>query len=204
MTQVQVPKGMLGPDPVTIDVRCFVVPHSEGLVLVDAGPPGSAIAIEVAINRMGAAWSDVTDIVFTHAHFDHIGGLAEVGPRASGATLWAGAADVSQIHAEGREVKTLIDGERVRHLTVLATPGHTAGHVSLLDEASSLVLVGDVVGNDGGAVSFGPAAFTADPVRARLSLERIASLRVDRVIFSHGPEIAEPNAAIRNLLRPYG
>lgn len=71
-------------------------------------------------------------------------------------------------------VKRLSDGDRVRDLVVLATPGHTNGHVSLLDEEGSLVLVGDVVGRDADGVSFRPTAFTADPVRARASSSRLS------------------------------
>ncbi len=77
VTQLQVPPGMLGPDPVTIEVRCFVVVGPGGVVLVDSGPPGTGEAIGGAIARAGATWSDVTDIVLTHRHFDHVGGLAE-------------------------------------------------------------------------------------------------------------------------------
>jgi glyoxylase-like metal-dependent hydrolase (beta-lactamase superfamily II) len=199
VAQVQVPAGMLGPDSVTFEVRCFLVPRADGIVLVDVGPPGTATAIGDAIARVGGAWSDVSDIVLTHAHFDHVGGLAEVAVQASRATVWAGAAEDFQ--GDSNLTKTLTDGDRVRGLAVLATPGHTPGHISLLDEAGSLVLVGDAVGSAGGELTMGPAAFTADPVRARASLERIASLGLDRVIFSHGAEISDPISAIRDLLR---
>ena len=201
ISEVKVPAGMLGPDPVTFDVRCFIVPGADGIVLVDAGPPGAANAIEAALDRIGARWSDVSDVVLTHAHFDHVGGLTDAAARTPRANLWAGARDISEIRLDGaRLVKPLVDGDRVRGLAVLDTPGHTPGHVSLLDEANSLLLVGDVVGTSDGVLSLGPPAFTADPVRARASLARVASLGVERVVFSHGAEIADPTVAIRHLL----
>ena len=46
-TQLQVPPGMLGPDPVNIEVRCFVVVGMGGVVLVDTGPPGTGEAIGI-------------------------------------------------------------------------------------------------------------------------------------------------------------
>jgi glyoxylase-like metal-dependent hydrolase (beta-lactamase superfamily II) len=101
-TQLQIPPGMLGPDPVTIEVRCFVVVGSAGVVLVDTGPPATGEAIGIAIARVGATWSDVTDIVLTHRHFDHVGGLAESAELASGAAVWAGADDAREIPFEGR------------------------------------------------------------------------------------------------------
>ncbi len=84
VTQLQLPPGMAVPDPVTIEVRCFVVVGTGGVVLVDTGPPGTGAAIGEALARVGAAWSDVTDIVLTHRHFDHVRGLAESAELASG------------------------------------------------------------------------------------------------------------------------
>ncbi len=201
VTRMEAPPGVLGPDPVSFDVRCFVVPYADGIVLVDTGPPGNAKTIEAALARVGAAWSDVSDIVLTHAHFDHAGELAEAADRALGATLWAGALDIAEIHLEdGPEVRPLFEAGRVRDLTILETPGHTPGHISLLHEVGSILLIGDLVGSVDGALSFGPPAFTADQVLSRQSLARMAELSPDRILFSHGAEVSQPSAAIRQLL----
>ncbi len=204
VTQIDVPPGMLGSDPMSIEVRCFLVPRPDGVVLVDVGPPSTDIKIEAALGQIGAAWSDVSDIVLTHAHLDHIGGLAEAAEHAQQAVVSAGAADLSEIRLEGRAIEPLAEADRVRDLVVLETPGHTPGHLSLLDEANSLVLVGDAVGSVGGPLSFGPPAFTADPDRARTSLERLAGLDVGRFVFSHGSEVNDPRDAIGVLLRSSG
>jgi glyoxylase-like metal-dependent hydrolase (beta-lactamase superfamily II) len=199
--QAEMPPGVLGPDPATLEVRCFVVRSASGFVLVDAGLPGTSGVIEAALDRIGGGWSDVSDVVLTHAHFDHVGGLAEVAARATGATLWAGTLDVASILVDsGTVVRPLVEGDRVCDLVVLDTPGHTPGHISLLDEAGSLVLVGDLVGSVHGALSFGPPAFTADPVRSRASLERVARLGVDRLLFSHGAEVPRPNDLALEIL----
>ena len=201
MTQLQVPPGMLGPDPLTIEVRCFVVVGMGGVVLVDTGPPGSSEAIGIAMARVGATWADVTDIVLTHRHFDHVGGLAESAELASGAAVWAGADDVHEIPFEGRRaVRQLVDGDLVGDLHVLHTPGHTPGHLSLLHEAASLLVIGDLVGSTDGALDFGPSAFTADPTRNRQSLRRMVDLETDRILFSHGEEVPNAGTAIRQLL----
>lgn len=202
VTQVHVPAGMLGPEPTAFEVRCFLVACRDGIVVVDVGPPGTIAAIEPALGRIGVGWPEVTDIVLTHAHFDHVGGLAEAFINAPHATLWAGARDVPAIHLEGDPaLRPLFDGDRVRDLVVVETPGHTIGHISLLNEELSTMLVGDLVGSVEGSLSLGPAAFTADPVRARVSLERTADMGIDRLLFSHGAEVSDPNGAIRELLR---
>jgi glyoxylase-like metal-dependent hydrolase (beta-lactamase superfamily II) len=201
ITQVQVPPGMLGPEPVTFEVRSFVVADAGGVVLVDTCTPGSGEAIGAALARLGAAWSDVTDVVLTHSHFDHTGGLAESAELASAATVWAGAQDAPEIATiRGRAVRPLAEGDRVGNMRVLHTPGHTPGHVSLLHEGASILFVGDLVGSMDGALSFGPSAFTADPALSRQSLQRIVDLQTDRVLFSHGGEVSDPSAAIRQLL----
>jgi glyoxylase-like metal-dependent hydrolase (beta-lactamase superfamily II) len=201
VTEMEVPAGMFGPAPVSIDTRCFLVPHAEGVIVIDVGPPGTSQVIEDGLGRLGAGWSDVSEIVLTHSHFDHTGGLAETVERVSRVPIRAGAGDVGTINGEsGLPITPLREGERVHHLEVLETPGHTPGHICLLDQANSLLLAGDSIGNDRGRLSFGPPQFTADPMKARASLQRIESLNLERVLFSHGPEVGDPNSAIRRLL----
>ena len=199
--QAQMSAGVLGPEPQTLDVRCFVVPTASGIVLIDVALPGTAGAIESTLDRIGARWSDVTDIVLTHSHFDHVGGLAEAAAQSPQARLWAGALDAADISAgTGIAIGSVVDGDRVGDLGILDTPGHTPGHISLHHEAGSLVVVGDLVGSVDGALSFGPPQFTADPTRSRRSLARVAGMQVDRLLFSHGAEVGDPIASVLAVL----
>ena len=188
---VHLPGGVAGPEPMDFDVRCFLVPHAAGVTLVDTGLPGSGPAITVVLAAdLGAEWADVTDIVLSHDHLDHVGSLADVMARAPHATV-RGNAPLSAC--------PLADGASVRNLVVVATPGHTAGHVSLLHEDGTL-LVGDLLGSNEGRLSRAPAAFTADAAEAERSIHRIRDLAPERMVFAHGPEIEQPLVALRSLL----
>lgn len=197
---VHLPAGVAGPTPLDFDVRCFLVAHGSGMVLVDVGTVGSHGAIGAGLARAGAGWDDITDVVLTHRHPDHVGGLAEVIASASRAKVWAGADDQAAIPFDG-ELQSLVEGESVRDLRVLHTPGHTPGHCSFVLDEGSTLFAGDIVGSVEGSLSRGPAPFTADPGAAERSLRRVAELEFTRVLFGHGAEIPEPLGSLRSLLR---
>ena len=77
-------------DGMTFDVRCYLLPHATGVLLIDTGLPGTVESIGEGLERLGANWGDVTDIVLTHKHFDHVAGLAEVVGRVGAPAVWAG------------------------------------------------------------------------------------------------------------------
>jgi glyoxylase-like metal-dependent hydrolase (beta-lactamase superfamily II) len=201
MMVVHLPPGIAGPEPLDFDVRCFLVAHAKGVVLIDVGLAGSQDAIRSGLERVGAGWEDVTDVVLTHGHADHVGGLADVVANCRRPAVWAGIEDHPAIAFDG-ELQRLVEGGMVRDLRVLQTPGHTRGHRSFVLDEESVLFAGDVIGSMAGMLSRGPAAFTAVPEEAERSLRRVASLEFDRVIFSHGAEIQAPVRELRSLLSP--
>lgn len=80
---------------------CFLLSGElGGLVLVDGGNPGDGLKVKQAIEEVGYRTSDLTLVVVTHGHSDHVGGLAELEPYHSAKTV------------VGREdVKALTEGE---------------------------------------------------------------------------------------------
>jgi glyoxylase-like metal-dependent hydrolase (beta-lactamase superfamily II) len=196
---VHLPPGIAGPEPLDFDVRSFLVVHAGGVVLVDTGMAGSQDAIRAGLERVGARWGDITDVVLTHGHEDHVGGVADVIANSNRPTVWACVADHQTIAYEG-ELRRLVDGGMVRDLRVLQTPGHTPGHCSLVLEGESTLFAGDIVGSMAGRLTRGPAPFIADPEEAERSLRRVAGLEFDRVLFGHGDEVEAPVRELRSLL----
>jgi glyoxylase-like metal-dependent hydrolase (beta-lactamase superfamily II) len=85
-------------------------------------------------------------------------------------------------------------------LDVIHTPGHSAGHVSLLWHPGRLLIVGDVGSNVAGISD--PLGFE-DREQGRRSQSRIASLQFEAAAFGHGRAISH-NAAeqIRRAWQP--
>ncbi|RKS75714.1 glyoxylase-like metal-dependent hydrolase (beta-lactamase superfamily II) [Motilibacter peucedani] len=189
---LRLPPGMAGPAGVELDVRAYLVASEDRVVLVDTGMDPSAEGVAAGLVELGAAWAEVSDVVVTHYHPDHTGGLARVRAQAPQARVWSG--------DELPDARRVGDGDRVGPLRVMATPGHTPGHVSFVDERSGDVLVGDCVGSVGGRLERAPAPFTADAHVAERSLLRLVEQGGRRLLLGHGAEVADPWEALTALV----
>ena len=68
-------------------VNVFLIVLPDGITLVDAGLRRSWPRIERGLRELGRRPEEVKDIVVTHLHADHVGGLAEA-RAATGARVW--------------------------------------------------------------------------------------------------------------------
>ncbi|WP_046242912.1 MBL fold metallo-hydrolase [Hymenobacter terrenus] len=75
-------------------------------------------------------------------------------------------------------------------LEVIHTPGHSAGHVSLLAEHEQLLFAGDVLVNFGGLK---PAPVYEDPAAGKASVKKLAARSFDLACFGHGKPITNAN-----------
>jgi len=180
-------------------VSAYVLVRRGEATVVDTGVAGSADDIEAVVGDLGVGWSNVAHVVLTHLHPDHIGSLSEVMDRASDAMGYAGEADIAGISAP-RPLTAVGDGDQVMGLEIIETPGHTAGHISVFDQAGGLLIAGDSLNQDSGGIRGANAQFSSDLVAAAESVRKMAGLRFDTVVFGHGePVIGGADARVAAL-----
>lgn len=180
-------------------VSAYVVVRSGEAAVIDTGTGGSEAAIQQVLAAEGSAWADVSHVFLTHSHGDHVGSLDAVMRSAANATAFAGAPDIGAMSSP-REIVPVDDGEVRFGLEVVATPGHTPGHIALLDAALGVLFAGDALtGADGDAAGPNPD-FTPDMATAEDSVRRIAALQFEHVVFGHGePVIGGASARVSEL-----
>ena len=97
-------------------VNVFLIVLPESITMVDAGLRRSFPRIAKAIEGLGRRPEEVTDIVVTHLHADHTGGLAEA-REVTGARVWMHAADARMVGAgESRRPTEPSPGSFTGHL----------------------------------------------------------------------------------------
>jgi glyoxylase-like metal-dependent hydrolase (beta-lactamase superfamily II) len=80
------------------DASVFIISLPDSLTLIDAGFPGTMAFVDEAVRSLGRLPEDIKDVLVTHCHPDHAGGLAEI-KRATGARVWMHAADAELVRA---------------------------------------------------------------------------------------------------------
>ena len=186
---------------------------SRDAAMVDPGDDADRLieAVEQANVRLRAIW-------LTHAHFDHVGAVRALRTRFE-VPVFLHEEDVPMFEAgpfqaaswglpfDGDEVpaERFTEGQGLRlgelSFTVMHTPGHSPGHVTLLGHG--IALVGDCL--FAGSIGRTDLPMANGPAMAQ-SLERIVALPPEtRVLPGHGPattvgEERRSNPYIRELL----
>jgi glyoxylase-like metal-dependent hydrolase (beta-lactamase superfamily II) len=199
-------------------VNAFLVREDDGFTLIDTTVGGGADGLIGAAKSAGA---EIKRIVLTHGHGDHVGSLDALKQRLGDQIeVFLGDAD-ARIHAgekvvEGKlpgswpkRIETAPDvrlqgGERIGSLEVVASPGHTPGHMAFVDTRDQTLIAGDVYTAYGRvAVSTHfywrfPLAYPATwnkPLDIE-SARKLKALEPKLMVVGHGPATRSPDAAM--------
>ena len=141
-----------------LETNCYLVGCEQTRLGAVMDPGGDAAVILSAVERHGLT---LKVILLTHAHFDHIGGLAELA-EATHAQVALHPGDLPLLRAQGGAAMfgifvrpspepdwALSDGQVIKvgtlRLNVLHTPGHTPGHVTFYEPTAKAAFDGDVL-----------------------------------------------------------
>lgn len=186
--------------PPATHTNCYLIYTSQELLIIDPGSPyeDEQQALAQTIDDLIAEGRCVREIILTHVHPDHVGGVTALKKHLGEQTKVAAHKLTAEPLSETVRVDRLIeDGDRINlkgtpqiSLRAMHTPGHARGHLCFHDERTGTLISGDnIVGL--GSVLIEP---TQGNMREYLdSLRRMRALPNLSVIFGgHGPAIANP------------
>lgn len=205
-------------------INCYLVRESDGFTLIDTGIGGSCKQILSVAQQYGLP---ITRIVLTHAHADHVGSLdelhtalpeAEVAISTREARFLSGDKSLDEGEpkplrggfpvCQTRPTRLLTEGDRVGSLEVIASPGHSPGHIALLDSRDRSLIVGDAFQTLGGVAVAG----TVKPLfplmawgtwykpMALQSARKLRALEPTRLAVGHGRVLVDPLAEMDHAI----
>ncbi len=212
--------------PRMFPVNCYLVEEEKELTLIDCALPYSHKAILQTAHNIG---KPITRIVLTHAHEDHVGSLDRLKEALPDTQVIISKRDSrllkNDIRLDADEPNTPIrggipkniktqpdqlvhEGEQIGSLRVIATPGHTPGSISLFDERSRAMIVGDALQTRGGVAVSGdlrwqfpfPAWATWSPELALQSAKKILALTPSLIAVGHGRMIENLSAMLEEAI----
>ena len=138
-------------------------------------------------------------ILATHHHPDHVGGAMALRERLQ-LPLWAhamtaqrldGIVDIDMLIQDGERIE--LKGPAPTSLTAVHTPGHAPGHLCFVDEASGMMIAGDLVASVG-TIIVEPT--DGDMLLYLESLRKMSALEPSAILPAHGDVIRDPQALL--------
>ena len=167
--------------------------------LIDTGVWGTATLLQAYLSQTGRSPKEISAVVLTHAHPDHIGGSLAI-QKASSAAFHAHTADkpwIEDVERQYRERpilnffelvegsvfvnRELKEGDTVswtkgKTIRVLETPGHSPGSISFFYEEEGALFTGDAVPAVGTLPIYVDPQASIESIRKLQKLSRVKHL----------------------------
>jgi glyoxylase-like metal-dependent hydrolase (beta-lactamase superfamily II) len=207
--------------PVVFPMNCYLAQEEDGLTLVDSTISSPADEVAALAKRLG---KQLRRVALTHAHGDHVGGVAGLRAMFPGVEVSISERDARLLAKEKAPLSTepqtpvkgsflnvdwkpdrlLKPGDRVGSLEVVASPGHTPGHVAFFDIRDRALIAGDAFQTRGGIAVSGDlrllfpfvALATWNKPAALTSAQALRALNPSLLAPGHGEALTNPSTAI--------
>ncbi len=172
------------------------------LLVVDPGSPWAPqqAILSTALQRLEQDGRAAEAILLTHFHHDHVAGAMALSAE-KGIPIWAHADTAARLAGEVRVDKLLDDEAPLaygpRGFRALHLPGHTRGHLCLIEEKTGAVIAGDLVAGQSTVVIDPPEGDMRDYLA---SLDRLLALGPHALYPAHGQVIAEGESLLRQYV----
>jgi glyoxylase-like metal-dependent hydrolase (beta-lactamase superfamily II)/8-oxo-dGTP pyrophosphatase MutT (NUDIX family) len=194
--------------PPATHTNCYLVGGDE-MVVIDPGSPypDQQAVLDHVVARFIEQGKRFREILITHLHPDHIGGVAHLAEKFN-LPVAAHRLTAEAISGDVRVDRFIDDGEVIElheaateltwRLRAMWTPGHARGHLSFYEERTGSLLTGDCVVGFGTVVIAPPEGNMNDYIA---SLRRYLELpRLTALMPGHGAVIADARGRIEEYI----
>lgn len=185
--------------PPATHTNCYLVYNSKEILVFDPGSPyeEEQQALARMIDELQAEGRAVKEIIITHLHPDHVGGVNSLKSHIGISTIVGAHRKTAEVLTDITVDHFIEDGEEISlvgdpsiKLRALHTPGHAQGHLCFHDEVRGVLLTGDNIVGLGSVLIDPPEGNMIDYLS---SLERMRSVRDLKILFGgHGPPMISP------------
>lgn len=194
--------------PPATHTNCYIIGGDE-MVVIDPGSPypDQQAVLDHVVARFIAQGKRFREIIITHLHPDHIGGVTHLAEKFN-LPVATHRLTAEAINGEVRVDRFIEDGDLIElaegatgltwRLRAMWTPGHARGHLSFHEERTGSLLTGDCVVGFGTVVIAPPEGNMNDylaSLRRYLELPRLTALMP-----GHGPVIADARGRIEEYI----